>query len=106
MLDSEELEQIKAYLTDMVNRGDDGAKNILKMLSDRPEERDVKSIHFHREMEPTEKIEVFTHTVNGELIKGVSIAMYSPEPETDWCVELSVDDAVKMAQKIIHIYGG
>ena len=71
----------------------------------KPEQRRTKIIYFHKEMEPKPKIEIFTVTLNGELVKGVSIALYSPIPDRDWCVELTKDEALNMARKIIEIYG-
>jgi hypothetical protein len=67
-------------------------------------ERKVQTIHFHKKMDPNPVIEVYTHTLNGELIKGVSIALYSTEPETDWCVSLTKEEALLMARKIIATY--
>lgn len=69
------------------------------------EKRDTKTIHFHKNMEPKWSSEVYTHTVNGELLDQVSVALYSPTPETDWCISLTKEEAVSMARKILQTFG-
>lgn len=76
------------------------------MNNEEPKMRKVDLIYFHKDTDPVHKIEVYTVRLNDEPIpeRGISIALYSPEPERDWCLTLSPEEALAMARRIIETY--